>query len=416
MKERIVQCKLHVDVPGTGSGAFLPRQVPVDFHALCGAANAEYVDLATLSLTAEGGKAVSCQFLPDASIAHANAPSGVLCFVAEPGVSEYWAEIRLIEGLEPKGSRFWKGCFALEAPDGRPIRAPYQRMQIRPYAARNGKVHVYQDNRLKTTYHRGDAKHPHYYPLNTADGANLLSLGMTNDPGESHRHHRGLWFGNRDIGGVNFWEEKGEGIVRNVRFDAITGGPVTASMVEQLEWLHGGDVLIKEKRTATFYTSECGDYVFDITMEMTPQRPLTIEKNIFGFIGIRGNPCMEAWAGGGYLLNSEGAVGEKNTFWKPARWCAMIGTVKPAGDSGFAILDHPDNPGHPVHWHTRDDGFICTAQAIEGDIALAEGIPFVLRYRIYVFDAPTDVESAKDNIDHVWLDYAHTPVATITNN
>jgi hypothetical protein len=52
-------------------------------------------------------------------------------------------------------------------------------------------------------------------------------------------------------------------------------------------------------------------------------------KTPFGFIGVRMAKTIGVHDGGGTILNSEGALDEKEVFWKHAKWAVYSGPNTP---------------------------------------------------------------------------------------
>ena len=110
--------------------------------------------------------------------------------------------------------------------------------------------------------------------------------------------------------------------------------------------------------------------------------------------------ALEAPAG--LMVNSEGAVGEKEIWGKRANWVDYSGTV--AGEKlGIAIFDHPANPKHPTYWHARGYGLFAANpfgerdfyndKTRDGSVTIPAGGTFVLRYRVLIH--PGDASEAK---------------------
>src|SRR3954453_17544403 len=47
---------------------------------------------------------------------------------------------------------------------------------------------------------------PHLFPVLGPSGRSVTRMGPPGDP--THDPHRSIWFAHRDIGGVNFWEDR----------------------------------------------------------------------------------------------------------------------------------------------------------------------------------------------------------------
>jgi hypothetical protein len=89
------------------------------------------------------------------------------------------------------------------------------------------------------------------------------------------------------------------------------------------------------------------------------------------------------------MINAEGAQGEKETFGKPSPWLACFGARDGKTTEGLAILQHPQNPGYPTPWFTRDYGFLSPTPmfwpANGRDTRIAKGEKLRLSYRVLVF-------------------------------
>lgn len=387
------------------------------------------VDPGSITLLDEHDRTISTQFIPDPiPLCEQRSPvggisvgaqptrpcnegmpyplAGTLLFMHTPGRAPRKLRLRLVVEGYAFQSPAWKNHYQVLDDAGRPASSKQQTMQIRPYAPRDGKVSVYQGRALRACYHIADAKRPYIYPLNTSAGDNILTLGMYGDL-YGHRHHMGLWMGNQNIDGVNFWEDQGDGVILHRGFETIENGCVMASMEEKLDWMHDEECLIQEKRTLQFYHADNEDVQFDLCMSLTPCRNLTIRRNIFGFAAIRGNPSLEPTSGGGYLLNANGKIGEAATFWDRAKWMCLFGGLAPQRRDGCAILDHPDNAQYPTCWQTRDNGFFSTAFACEEDVPLESGKALNLLYRIYM--PCCDDSEVASRLDEAWSAFASTP-------
>jgi hypothetical protein len=102
------------------------------------------------------------------------------------------------------------------------------------------------------------------------------------------------------------------------------------------------------------------------------------------------------------MLNSAGAVGEKNIWGKRADWVDYSGVV--GGERvGIAIFDNPRNIKHPTYWHARGYGLFAVNPFGEhdfyndpkrdGSVTIATGNSLTLRYRVLIHNG--DAEEAK---------------------
>ena len=109
----------------------------------------------------------------------------------------------------------------------------------------------------------------------------------------------------------------------------------------------------------------------------------------------------------GQAVNSE-AVRGVEVWGKRARWVAYWAPLLPKDDKkpgrsrdmGLALLDHPDNPGYPCHWHARVYGLLAAnpfgsrsfgGKSSEG-LRLAKGKTLRLRYRFVFFTGPANAK------------------------
>ena len=95
----------------------------------------------------------------------------------------------------------------------------------------------------------------------------------------------------------------------------------------------------------------------------------------------------------GWMVNSEGAIGEKAIWGKRADWVDYDGNV--AGeDLGVAIFDSPANPRHPTYWQARHYGLLAAnpfgirefthGRHQDGSYVIAAGGSLMLRYRVFI--------------------------------
>ena len=93
------------------------------------------------------------------------------------------------------------------------------------------------------------------------------------------------------------------------------------------------------------------------------------------------------------ITNAEGLVGEKQLWGKPSPWCDYSGEIN--GEKvGVAILDHPDNPRHPVRWHARAYGLFAANpfglsvftndKSQDGSMTITPGQSVHYRYRVII--------------------------------
>jgi len=268
-----------------------------------------------------------------------------------------------------------------------------------------------------TTYFFGpESPKPYLHPLRSAKGT-VVTRGfpMRRDiAGEStdHPHHRAMFFAHGNVNGVDFWSEQelgsrpketvagiqytseelphGRTVLRNL--EEIRGGP-DAGTIRALFDLVGpnGKILAQHTQVFTFRGDEANRIIdCEFTMHAT-EGPVKMGDTKEGTFAIRVATALQEPAA--RMVNSEGAVGEKQIWGKRARWVDYSGTVE--GEKlGIAIFDHPSNPKHPTYWHARGYGLFAVNPFGEhdfyndptrdGSITIPAGGTLVLRYRVLI--------------------------------
>ncbi len=251
-----------------------------------------------------------------------------------------------------------------------------------------------------TRYHFGAGlERPFLFPVVGPSGRSLTRMGHPRDP-ESHSHHNSVWLSHVDVDGVDFRSDKRLGIIRHKRVVKYEDEGEKSYLIAENEWVDkGGKVLLNETRQVSVVLLEGREWLLIIDSNFTTKdKPITLGKTPFGFIGVRMAKTIGVNDGGGRIRNSEGGVNEKETFWKPARWVDYSGAVEDGRIEGITLLDHPGNPGHPSNFHVRNDGWMGASLNLEGPREITSDKPLHLRYGLYVH---SDMKSA-DAIEAVW--------------
>jgi len=278
-----------------------------------------------------------------------------------------------------------------------------------------------------TTYYFGaEAPKPYLYPLRSAEGI-IVTRGfpmVTSIPGESrdHPHHRSMFFAHGDINGVDFWgeakfeektpvhvmgkaytsEDLPKGRTVFTKLEESMGGPDSGTLRAVFSLVGpDGKAMGSETQEYTFRGDESSrtiDCSFTITADQgTPLKVGDTKEGTFAIRVVRNlqEPAVK-------MLNSEGAVGEKNIWGKRADWVDYSGVV--GGERiGIAIFDNPHNIKHPTYWHARGYGLFAVNPFGEhdfyndpkrdGSVAIAAGSSLTLCYRVLIHDG--DAAEAK---------------------
>lgn len=235
------------------------------------------------------------------------------------------------------------------------------------------------------TYRADHRKRPHVHPLRTPAGVTL-----TRDAPADHPWHHGLWFTVKYVNGENFWEEvDAYGVLRHV--DDTT-----------VHWIRPDrtTVVIVDERHLTHVDIDAGAYAIDWSVTLTPQVDVRLDRTPFTTWGGYGGLTLRGrgdWTDT-RLLRPDGSTAAR-VLGEPAEWLDLSGTVE-GGEAGVLLLDHPDNPHHPVPWYasTRADtygedgwsNFVNAAFLWDGPLDVPAGTPLPFRYRVIVHDGLWD--------------------------
>jgi len=273
---------------------------------------------------------------------------------------------------------------------------PYQlpRVQVVPQA--DDQVSFQVDGQERLRWHFAPRyPRPFFFPIIGPSGRSLTRMGHPAAP--DHDHHRSLWWGHHDIGGVNFWEERGG--TQQIRQEAwihYQDGPDEAGIVVRIGWFDAHKVrLIQQELIAVYRPLEKGEGWLELQTTFTPTMDeLPLARTNFGFLGLRIAGSMCAHYGGGRLANSEDAKGEKDIFARAAKWVDYSGPIVGETWEGITWFDHPSNPRHPTSWHVRDDGWMSPAFCLREAYKLEKKQPLRLRYGLHVHSQDVNAKTA----------------------
>lgn len=249
---------------------------------------------------------------------------------------------------------------------------------------------------------RSESPKPCFAPVYTPSGGLITEYRPAD-----HQWHTGLYFGWVHANDANLWGgpwylpqrdkyehvEHSHGVQRHDEFVELSAAASTATARERLPWLDADDEpLARECRTYTFGRRGESGYAWRVTTRIEPAgKRLTLGASraakYSGFELRMGPPFADA-----HHRASEGAEGHEQIMGQRARW------VSAAGASGgmVVMMDHPDNPRHPVTWFTRRN-LLGAGLLMEGDLDIEAGDVLTLVYGLDIYDQPRsckDIETA----------------------
>lgn len=265
-------------------------------------------------------------------------------------------------------------------------------------------------------YRRGGYIHPLWSPK----GAVLTRIQPPD-----HYHHYGIWnpWTSTEFEGqeIDFWNlNKKQGTVIVSESPTATGGPVFADLRAYHKHIVLPDSVHNETRPALneewkvrIWNADPLQKVwlvdFVSVLSCATESPLTIKEYRYQGFSIRAN---EHWNDGNTILLTSAGKNKSDANATRARWININGASE-VGNSGLAILTHPDNFNFPEQlriWPTgMNDGeenvFVNFNPAQDRDWQLVPGETYTLKYRIMIYDGSIDSMKA----ENYWNDYAHPP-------
>jgi Family of unknown function (DUF6807) len=250
------------------------------------------------------------------------------------------------------------------------------------------------------TYAWDHRRKPHVHPLATPAGVVLTRVEPPDHPWQ-----RGVWFVVKFVDGDNFWEEydpQGWGVQRH------DGPPVQdgATVVGDLDWIRPDRTTVAVREHRVLRHVALTDDAYALDWDVTLTLPAGVVEAV-----LDRTPYMGVWGGYSGLafrgredwvetrLVLDDGVPRQRVAPQSSRWCDLSGTADGRA-VGVCVLDHPDNPAHPVPFYATTragDGYgdgwantIYPAFLWHGARPLAAGVPLRFRYRLAVHDGAWD--------------------------
>jgi hypothetical protein len=260
------------------------------------------------------------------------------------------------------------------------------------------RIDITVGNQFFTSYRfANDEKYPFFFPVNGPSGVSATSMRNGQFP-----HHTSLFFGCDLVNGGNFWQEglqRGRIISQGPVIEKASGGEIVIN--DTCDWKRAGSHPLRDTRriVVSAPSPALRQIDFDITLEALED--VVILKTNHSLFSARMDPDITPQFGG-VMINAEGGRGEKGTFGKPSPWLACYGARGGKVTEGLAMLQHPQNPGYPSPWFTRDYGFLSPTPMFWPEdgksTRLAKGAKLSLRYRVLVFAGdPQKLDLAKQH-------------------
>ena len=212
--------------------------------------------------------------------------------------------------------------------------------------------------------------------------------------------HPGIWIAFGDLGGVDFWRNKGS--VKHVEFTqppAFERNMGSFIQKKQYEAADGSVVCQEEFRFAILATGDA--YFMALESHFSGEQEFAFGDQEEMGLGIRvATPISEV--GGGGLTDADGRKGAKQIWGHAPTWCDYSGTLN-GKQVGMTVMSHPNN-FRKSWFHVRDYGLLAAnpfgrAAMKRGEpskVVVKPGETLALRYAIWIHaDAHTEnIQSA----------------------
>lgn len=269
------------------------------------------------------------------------------------------------------------------------------------------RIDVTIDGKFFTSYRfAADEKYPFFFPVNGPSGASVTSMRNGEYP-----HHSSLFFGCDKVNGGNYWQEgleRGRIASKGPVLEAASGKEIVIR--DDCDWTRpDAPQPLRDTRRIVISAPSPQLRQIDFTITLEAMEDVVISKTNHSLFSARMDPDLTP-AFGGTMLNADGAKGEKETFGKPSPWLACFGARDAKTTEGLAILQHPQNPGFPSPWFTRDYGFLSPTPmfwpADGKETRLAKGEKLQLGYRVLVFSGTAETAG----IGGIYKDFSVSPL------
>lgn len=275
---------------------------------------------------------------------------------------------------------------------------PYQFPRCQAVPTAGHQVQFLIDGQERTRWHFGsDTPRPFLYPLIGPSGHSLTRIGHPGAP--NHDHHQSVWFAHHKVLGIDFWGNTSPAFIRQKEWLAYEDSDEEARIAVRLGWFDGHDPkeLMTQDVVIAVRPGDHRETFLEIQSTLIPTAAhIELEKTNFGLLAVRVAKSLSAYFGGGQLVDSEGRIGEPAIFGQQAKWMDYSGPIANDVTEGITFFDHPTNPGHPTHWHVREDGWMGASLCFAGPRLIEKTTPLTLRYLLHLHNGGADNTRSAD--------------------
>ena len=228
---------------------------------------------------------------------------------------------------------------------------------------------------------------PYAHPIMSPD---LKTVLTEIHPGH-HKHQTGLYWGFKDINGIDYFHNPRVGIYGKKQYykrNKLAIDNEASKKSWSLEYdLYDNDDNAQMKEKQTWEIIDCKDhYLVDLVWEATALTKLNFKQQKYGGLFLR-----MPWKKGiqGQATNSKGKT--KKLDQKRSNWIDVGMKIEDNTEqSHITIIDNPENPGYPSHWRVDWQLGAGPSPSITGSWQLEKGQSITYKYRFLVYSGKTD--------------------------
>lgn len=217
------------------------------------------------------------------------------------------------------------------------------------------------------------------------------------DPTDHPDMHPGLWLAFGDLGGADFWRNKGA-----VEHAGFVEGPAATEggggFAVRNRYRVGGRTVCEEVCRVGISARPAG-YLIDWSSAFSGPADFQFGDQEEMGLGVRVATPLTV-KNGGRIINADGAASEKGAWGKQADWCDYRGAVG-GEDVGVALMPDPGN-FRRSWFHARDYGLLVAnpfgrrafTKGARSEVVVKAGATFRLRFGVLVHSGEVDVGAA----------------------
>lgn len=236
---------------------------------------------------------------------------------------------------------------------------------------------------------------PYFTALHTPGGAEVTRRHPPREGTDATDHaamHPGLWLAFGELGGADFWRNKGR--VEHAEFavaPAVDQGVVRFAVVNR--FLDGERLVCQERASYSLRVVDRG-YLLTWDSDFSGTASFAFGDQEEMGLGVRMATPLCVRGGTGVITTSDGKQNEKQAWGTQADWCDYSGTID-GQRAGILLIPHPDN--FRKSWlHVRDYGLLVAnpfgqrafTRGEASRIEIKPGEKLRLRFGVWIYSTP----------------------------